>query len=396
MARNSLIQFFEHGIRAENWEVFDHSDLMRLAYIGTAVSNLSHLVNLDPQRQSGNRLPVPLHLPHPHTHPITPWKPGLEQTLFNIQLQGAGVDPFRDLSSFPVKHIRDFLVDAFFDQINPYFPVIDEFDFRRRYADPANPPPLIILHSVLLAGAHVCNHPKVAESRAVVTATLFFRAKALFDMRHENNRLHLVQCALLFTWHLENSDSAGANGYYWAGVACRIAFGIGMHRDLSPRMRACMMPMGERRIYRRVWWTLFQTEIFTALEHGRPSMIQLEEVDQPPLEPDDFREENGVLNEKLNFNYCSGNIELCYIILEILRLNRPRLMSVQADAHTAVASLDSRLVNWILKNPAGDDFSSLQLHLHYNTVLIHLHRKFIPTETARDTSVIAQLPQQQL
>jgi transcriptional regulatory protein AMDR len=72
-----------------------------------------------------------------------------------------------------VKDIRDALVDAHFDQINPYFPVIDEFDFHRRYEDPTNPPLLIILQSVILAGAHECSHPKIAESRAVVTATLF-------------------------------------------------------------------------------------------------------------------------------------------------------------------------------------------------------------------------------
>jgi hypothetical protein len=84
MARDSLDQFFLNGIGAENWEVFEHRELMRLAYVGTNASNLSHLINLDPQRQSGQRFAVPLHLPHPHIHPITPWQPGIEQTLFSL------------------------------------------------------------------------------------------------------------------------------------------------------------------------------------------------------------------------------------------------------------------------------------------------------------------------
>lgn len=142
-----------------------------------------------------------------------------------------------------------------------------------------------------------------------------------------------------------------------------------------------MMPIIDRRIYRRVWWTLFQTEIFTALEYGRPSMIHLDELDQAPLDLDDFKEENGVVNEKLRFDYCSRNIELCYMILDILRLNRPGIAR-QRDLSPDLVSLDSRMTSWILANPATDDFGSLQLHMHYQTVLIHLHRKFMTNASA--------------
>jgi transcriptional regulatory protein AMDR len=316
-------------------------------------------------------------------------------------------DHLQDLAAFPVKDVRDALVDAFFDKINPYFPVIDEFDFRRQYestatsptADMSNsdPPPLILMQAVLLAGAHVCDHPRVSQSRAIVKAALFSRARALFNMRHENNRLHLIQAALLFTWYLEDADTASANSYYWAGVACRIAFGIGMHRNLSPCVEACMMPIAERRIYRRVWWTLFQTEIFTALEHGRPSMISLDEIDQPPLERDDFIEENGLLNSKLNFAYCQGNIELSYITLELLRLNSPGVVACQGDLdlHHTRTSLDSRLINWVLKNPAGDDLQSLQLQMHYQTVLLLLHRGFNRMGTTRNSSQLQHQKQSQ-
>jgi transcriptional regulatory protein AMDR len=61
----------------------------------------------------------------------------------------------------------------------------------------------LLLQSILLAGAHVSQHPKVVGSRSLVKMTLFRRAKALFDMHFENDRMHLVQSALLFTWHFE-------------------------------------------------------------------------------------------------------------------------------------------------------------------------------------------------
>lgn len=346
---------------------------MRICYIGTEVSNLTHLINLQEQShgQTEHTAAGPLHLPYPAIHPTTSWKPEVDQGPFATKTR----DYLRDLSSFPAKDVRDSLVDAYFEKINPFFPIVDECKFRRQYSDPADPPPLIQLQSVLLAGAHASTHPKVEQWRPMVCNALFRRAKGLFDMRHENDRMHLVQAALLFTWYVENADTGSANSYYWAGVACRIAFGLGMHRDLSGHVAATVrMPICDRRIYRRIWWTLLQVEIFTALEHGRPSMIHLDEIDQAPLDADDFIEEDGIRNTSLRLDFCQRNIELCLIILEVLRLNSPGFKRKQENVTSVVASLDSNLAAWMMKTSALDDFGFLQLHLHYHTTLIHLHR----------------------
>jgi hypothetical protein len=204
LARNGLSQFFQQSIGASTWLVFDVYELVRIAYIGTEVSNPTHLISLE------QPVPPVLHLPHPPIHPPLPWKPESDP----LYAPRANLDTARDLSSFPAKEVRDELVNAYYDQINPYFPVIDEYEFRSQYADPNKPPPLLLLQAVLLAGAHVCNHAKVVQSRSMVKTALFQRGKTLFDMRHENDRLHLVQSALLFTWHLENADTASSNSYY--------------------------------------------------------------------------------------------------------------------------------------------------------------------------------------
>jgi transcriptional regulatory protein AMDR len=370
LARNSLSQFFQHGIPASPWSVFDSLERMRICYVGTKASNLAHLTGLDRRHPT----PGPLHLPHPAIRPEVPWKPEVEPG----SLASKTEDYFRDLSAFPTKDIRDSLVDAYFEKINCFFPIVDECEFRRQYPNPTNPPALLLLQSVLLAGAHVSDHPKVEKWRPMVCSTLFRRAKRLFDMRHENDRMHLVQSALLFTWYLENADTGSANSYYWAGVACRIAFGLGMHRDLSGA-EVRMPLMSGRRMYRRIWWTLFQVEIFTALEHGRPSMIHLDEIDQAPLCIDDFTEENGAPNGSLRVGYCRNNIELCHIALEVLRLNTPGMQRKQESLGSVVTALDSRLAAWVLKTRLTEQFGSLQLHLHYHTILLHLHRKYRPT-----------------
>jgi transcriptional regulatory protein AMDR len=162
-----------------------------------------------------------------------------------------------------------------------------------------------------------------------------------------------------------------------------------MHCNLS-LAASTLMPLKDRRTYRRVWWTLFQTEILTVFEHGRPSMIHLDEIEQASLDLDDFKEGNGLMNIKLQYDYCSRNIDLCFVILEVLRLNRPGVRL--GDDSFNLASLNSRLTSWILGNPPSDEFWALHLHMHYHTVLIHLHRNFIdqpsPTQGVVDSAEI--------
>jgi transcriptional regulatory protein AMDR len=371
LAEDGLFRFFKDGIASSSWNVFDQWDKMRVAYIGTQTSNMSQLIRLN------RPCPPFLIYPYPPIHPPLPWKPEAgNDSRSNVH------DLLQDVNSFPAKDVRDDFVEAFFEKIHPCFPIIDESDFRARYSNPQNQPPLLLLHAVLLAGAHVSVHPKAVQARHMVKAALFRRAKYVFDIRHENDRLNLVQAALLFTWHLQNGDTASSNSYFWSGVACRIAFGIGMHRDLmkDPPNR---MPLSDRRLWRRVWWTLFQVEIMSALEHGRPPMIHLDDFDQGPLRVDDFREMNGAVNTKLDYEYCSRNIDLCYMALAVTRLGSPGTLQ-DGLREQSVTSLNARLVAWILDIGSKDTFGALNIRLHYHNVVIHLHRIWI--DAASDTS----------
>lgn len=364
LARTSLSQFFQHGVPSTTWDVFGPMDQLRIAYVGTQVSNLSHLISLDQSSRPFLMYPHPeIHLPPPSTSMINLHRP------FGHEANHR----FREVSSLFTKDLRDDLVESFFAKIHPTFPVIDEPWFRLKYAGIQKPLPLLLLHAVMLVGAHVSQDPRVKDSRSLIKSMLFKRAKWLFDARHEHDRQHLVAAALLFTWHLENADTASMNSYYWSGVACRIAFGIGMHRNiLSDPDTPDRMPLSDRRVYRRTWWTLFQVEVMSALEHGRPPMIHLEDFDQPPLERLDAEASDGTENAALNFRYCSRNIELCYIVLDILRLTAPGL--ARRGSRLDPESFHSRLADWALSLPTTVDFGSLQLQLHYHTVVLHLFR----------------------
>ncbi|CAK7234680.1 hypothetical protein SCUCBS95973_009018 [Sporothrix curviconia] len=394
IAENGLLRFFRDGLSSTTWGVFDMPDNVRVTYTGTHISNMTHLIKLDRPR------PQYLVYPYPQIRPplctdngsgaATGTGGGAAAAAASAP-QGAHahdgtvpittIPPARDIHSFPEKEIRDDFIDAYFAKVNPYFPVVDEADFRARYADPNNQPALILLHSVLLVGAHVSCHSKAVHARHIVKAVLFRRAKCVFDMRHEHDRLHLVQAALLFTWHLQNGDTASSNSNYWLGVACRIAYGIGMHRDLlQDPLDPDRMPIQDRRLWRRIWWTLFQAEVLSALEHGRPSAIGRDDFDQDPLCAEDFREVNGRMNPKVQVAFCLRQAELCQIALDLVNLSAPGVQK----RHDAVAyakkrtdELNAQMVRWMLAAAAStrtDAFGEVYLRLSYHTLVIHLYR----------------------
>jgi transcriptional regulatory protein AMDR len=370
IAENGLFRFFKDGISPASWSVFDDQDQMRVVYVGTNISNMSHLIQLD--RPS----PSFLIYPYPQIRPL----PSASQS--NVH------DALQDINSFPAKEIRDEFIDAFFAKINPYFPVVDETDFRARYGNPESRPSLLLLHGILLAGAHVTSHPRAIQARHFIKAVLFRRAKSVFDMRHETDRVNLVQAALLFTWYLQNGDTASANSYFWLGVGCRIAFGIGMHRNvLTDPPGPDRMPLSDRRCWRRVWWTLFTTEVLSALEHGRPCMIRHDDFDQAPLTMEDFREVDGEINPRIDVEYCMRNIELCHIALEVIGLSAPRADPSSMDK--CIAPLHARLATWILTVKTGTGFSALNLRLHYHTIVIHLSRILTADEESRQVATSA-------
>ncbi|OJJ45275.1 hypothetical protein ASPZODRAFT_17494 [Penicilliopsis zonata CBS 506.65] len=383
--RTALAQFQQQSIRTSSWRVFGDGPNMRIAYIGTPASNLAQLV-ADEARFDGPHA-ASLHFPFPSIRPLLPWKPDGDVRMLR------SVD---EIGSLPSPDLRQSLIDAFFEKVHPGFPIINEREFRSS----DHPPPLLLLQAVLLVGAQVCEHAKISQSRGLVKAAIFRRAKALFDLRYENDRMHLVQAALLFTWQSEGADDVSSNAYYWVGVACRIAFGLGMHRNLAVAAKS-RMPADERRIYRRIWWTLVQLDVLASLHTGRPLMIAAEDCDQPPLQENDFIE-GTELSRGVDAEFCIQHSVLCDITAQILRLASPgaarEFASDPSLFETRKSTLDMQLNRWFLQLPARladthrrerTTFLPLQLQMHYHMALLHLHRlkQPVPSPSSSSSSI---------
>ena len=83
----------------------------------------------------------------------------------------------------------------------------DSIDYR--YRDPKNPPSLLLLQAVLLAGSRVCTNPQLMDANGSTTPaamTFYKRAKALYDANYEDDRVTIVQALVLLGWYWEGPE----------------------------------------------------------------------------------------------------------------------------------------------------------------------------------------------
>ncbi|KAM3437427.1 hypothetical protein MY4824_003786 [Beauveria thailandica] len=273
------------------------------------------------------------------------------------------------------------LLRAYFDRVNPGWPIVDEEHFMAQYrgGDARNPLMLPLLNAMLLVGVHVLRARGEEEGGggelAQLQKTFFRRAKTLIDCRFEQDRTMYVQVALLMTWYSDGHEEIVANAWHWIGFAIRIAIGHGMHRDVT---HSKMLPV-HRRLWTRLWWILFQFDTAVSAAYGRPQILNLDESDVPELEPAHFQ---GVPNAQVDF--AMQHAKLCAIFASAMR-SRWALRSSTHDRVAASRRADDALAAFLLQLPpalkpsaagagAARPSWTATLHLTYNNFVLLLHR----------------------
>ena len=111
----------------------------------------------------------------------------------------------------PPRPLCDELVEAFFKWVAPVVPVINRGRFMQRYRDNINPPSLLLLQAILLAGSRVCTNPQLMNangSASPAAMTFYKRAKALYDANYEDDRVTIVQALVLMGWYWEGPEGS--------------------------------------------------------------------------------------------------------------------------------------------------------------------------------------------
>ncbi|KAM0252379.1 hypothetical protein ACHAQJ_007711 [Trichoderma viride] len=352
------------------------TDAGRVAYLGES-SNLTLLVH---DRQGSADV---VHYPLPEN------VRGSRARL--TELDNVEIDILHQRGAFllPPRSLCDELIDAYFQWVHPIVPVINRTRFMRQYRDPKNPPSLLLLQAVLLAGSRVCQNAQLMDANGSTTPaalTFYKRAKALYDANYEDDRVTIVQSLLLMGWYWEGPEDVTKNVFYWSRVATIVAQGSGMHRSVE----RSQLSKSDKRLWKRIWWTLFTRDRSVAVALGRPVHINLDDSDVEMLIEDDFIEDESDRSSEFPPDPIHVQFFLQYVKLcEIMGLVLSQQYSVASKGRQRNAidltHSDMALADWLQNCPKivywempRHHFWSALLHSNYYTTLCLLHRAHMP------------------
>ena len=348
----------------------------RVAYLGES-SNLTLLVH---DRQGSSDV---VHYPLPEN--VRGSRARLTE-LDNVEIE---ILHQRGAFLLPPRALCDELIEAYFKWVHPIAPIINRTRFMKQYRDPKNPPSLLLLQAVLLAGSRVCSNQQLMDANGSTTPaalTFYKRAKALYDANYEDDRVTIVQSLILMGWYWEGPEDVTKNVFYWTRVATIVAQGSGMHRSVEQSQ----LPKSDKRLWKRIWWTLFTRDRSVAVALGRPVHINLDDSDVEMLTEDDFIEDESERGgefppDPIHVQFFLQYVKLC----EIMGLVLSQQYSVASKGRQRNAidltHSDMALADWLQNCPKivywempRHHFWSALLHSNYYTTLCLLHRAHMP------------------
>ncbi|KAH6698135.1 hypothetical protein BKA61DRAFT_246673 [Leptodontidium sp. MPI-SDFR-AT-0119] len=194
--------------------------------------------------------------------------------------------------SVPSRDICDKLVVCYLRTSESIYRILHIPSFHREYnqywLNPAGTgsPFIIKLLLVLSIGAIFYQEPDSAHWRGQALQWLF-AAQSWMSTPFEKKRLHIsglqIHCLIL----IARIDNGIAGDLVWssAGALVRTAFQMGYHRD--PKFLPHMSPL-HAELRRRLWATVMEINIQSALDSGMPALISESDYDtEPPANLDD-------------------------------------------------------------------------------------------------------------
>lgn len=321
------------------------------------------------------------------------------------ELDNMEIDILHQRGAFllPPRALCDELIESYFTWVHPIVPVINRTRFMRQYRDPKNPPSFLLIQAVLLAGSRVCSNPQLMDTNGSSTPaalTFYKRAKALYDANYEDDRVTIVQALLLMGWYWEGPEDVTKNVFYWSRVATIVAQGSGMHRSVDQSQ----LSTTDKRLWKRIWWTLFTRDRSTAVALGRPVHINLDDSDVEMVTEDDFIEDepnrpSEYPPDPVHVQFFLQYVKLC----EIMGLVLSQQYSVASKGRPKTAidltHSDMALADWLQNCPKivywempRHHFWSALLHANYYTTLCLLHRAHMPPNGSARATVDSPYP----
>lgn len=199
------------------------------------------------------------------------------------------------------------ILDSYFQNMHLRLPFLDRTKIldlhAKRHESPENTPEAQFgrfkLFMVYAIGSAI---RQTTDSDNTTAPNDFFLTALHFDssLRESISIASIEAMLLLVLYNLRSTSNSSV--WYMIGLAMRTCLDFGLHRETSYRR----LPAHERELRRRLFWSVYIIERYTAWSLGRPFSVAEEEIDTaPPANIDDSITTDSVI-EKILHNRSVG------------------------------------------------------------------------------------------
>jgi hypothetical protein len=168
------------------------------------------------------------------------------------------------------------LINEYFLHVHPITPMIDEADFRRRFADGEVPensktPWLALFNMVLTMGCFAEDNSQFSKHHFLYKRALSYLSMSSFGSGH----IYTVQALALYGGWLLHYLNKPNTACAVMGATLRMAIAMGLHRVQIPRHYPVnAQSSGHSSIVTRIrtWWCIFCLDTWSAATMGRPGL----------------------------------------------------------------------------------------------------------------------------
>ncbi|OAL36964.1 hypothetical protein AYO20_03733 [Fonsecaea nubica] len=331
------------------------------------------------------------------------------------------VTKHKGVFDIPNANCRNELLRSYFLFSYPLLPLLDIGDFLRPMIedDTGDKVSLVLFHAVMCSGAAHVDMQVLRDlgfkSRKLARSSFFERARLLYDLDCERDRVALVQAFLLMTYWYDPRETH-KDRKFWIRSAVTLAQDLGLDLHLE----SCVTK--RHRMLKRLWWCCFMRDQFVALMTWTPPQLGAWHRHLPMLEADDFEmldlspavarmlrtwafvDDQGSRVDLATL--CIEKAKLCVCINEILQAryssrryeSESKMMTILVPRHSCantfeILELDRQLQEWYrglsgsgrfdLRDPADSAFIKTSnviamhrahLKLLFLSAMIALHR----------------------
>ena len=240
---------------------------------------------------------------------------------------------------------REYLINAYFQSYNVSYPIIHEHTFReqcdKKSQIPTHSPWHILYYGVLAIGEWVSGNCHDEHSLYYEAARSRLRIDAL-----ESGTISIVQAFLLLGNYLQKRDRPNT-GYNFVGIAYRVALGLGLHREISPKIDKETFADQRRRI---LFWILYCFESGFSITTGRPILVSDSFIDigKPRNIDDSVCNDSSVLQLEVEYpTTCSAIIAQARLAIIANKVYND-FLSTRActDVNYHIAIAEQSINNW--------------------------------------------------